>query len=242
MTTAARQQLDREWQAQLDALGDTGNEIVPQTERGPYLQGGEILSSGDGEVSGLMRISDLEFKGYVPVWDTKPDGSGESLQPRYLLWQTMRKRHEDGSQAFTLRNPHYPPNYGEDLTCPFSKDAPEDQRIDGIGYKSCNNGRGKHHIPNQAALESHLMHSHKRGYAAILRRRAERERQEDRELQLEQLRTQTMLIQAMAPQAAATVAAGNQVVRECGACGEVVSGSKGIVFNKLWKAHEQTHE
>lgn len=190
-----RTEEDMQWDALIAAQNGDNADVVPLTDRGQFMRGGEIISDGSGEISSLMRVSDLRYKGYRPVWDTKT--GQESLQPRWLLWQTMSKKHPDGTQAFTLVNPHIPPDYGEDLTCPFSPDAPLDQRVSGMGFKACNNGRGKRHIPNHAALESHLQHTHPRAYAALERVKVERQREEDRAMQLEAIETQNKLLKAM---------------------------------------------
>jgi hypothetical protein len=183
---------DLEWDALLAAQDDGEGEVVPLTQTGSYLQGGEILSDGTGEVSGLMRISDLRYKGYRPVWDTQT--GVESLQPRYLLWQTMRKQHADGTQAFTLTNPHIAQDHGADLFCFLNPASPDHEMVANMGFKPCK----KAHIPTVDAQLSHLSHTHKRAFAAIERLRQERIREEDRKLQRDAIEAQTALITAMA--------------------------------------------
>ncbi len=167
---------------------------------GTYLQEGEVLSSGLGrgeEDLVPMKIESLRFKGYVEVWDNRTGIL--SLQPWWLLYQTMRKRREDGSLVFTRTNPHIAPDYGEDLFCPLNPDAPQDgylPNFSGRGFRPCR----KKHIPHQEGLERHVIKTHGRAWEAMQRERVAREREEDRQLQREQIESNREIMRMMARQ------------------------------------------
>ena len=167
---------------------DDGHEIRPPD----YMRvGEEIIRPGAGDPSG-MKVSDLRFKGYVRVWDTKTGIA--SLQPWYLMWQTMRKTHPDGSPFFTRTDPHIVPNHGADLFCPLNPAASEYEGLKGMGFKPC----GKRHIPHLDGQDAHVRKSHKRAFVVIERLRQEKIRGEDRALQLEALRTNQSVLAALA--------------------------------------------
>ena len=185
MTTMTKAAADAAWE---ELIADQ-SESAP----GTYLQEGQVLSRGqDGDESAApIRVSDLRYKGYVQVWDTKT--GDESLQPWWLLWQTMRKRHPDGTLVFTRTNPHIPPEYGEDLFCPLNPQAPKEQRFGGRGYKPCT----KRHIPHWDGLQRHIKKSHPRASEAIERAKRDEERAEDRALAMETVQTQRDFMKAL---------------------------------------------
>jgi hypothetical protein len=178
---------EAEWVALLDKVGESAP--------GTYLQEGEVLSRGE-DGAAPTRVASLRFKGYEKVWNTK---TGDlSLQPWWLLWQTMRKRHEDGTLAFTRTDPKIKPDYGADLTCPLNPAAPPDQNFSGKGFKPCK----KQHIPHWDALQRHIKKSHGRAWDAMERERLDRERAEDRALQREAIETQRQYMELMMRQSA----------------------------------------
>jgi hypothetical protein len=161
------------------SLKDSGMSVVPET----YLQPGKVDASDEGDLS--VDVTSLRFKGYRRVWDTLTGRM--ALQPWWLLWQTMQKKREDGSQVFTLEDPHIPPDYGLDLKCPLHVDSPEWPELKSMGFKSCK----RIHVPHQDARERHLRSSHKSAYQAIQRLREDRQREEDRQLQKDMLQALT---------------------------------------------------
>ena len=197
--TAQQATAEANWQSLLEDQAESAP--------GTYLQEGEVLSrgqegpsAGGGEsddVSVPMRVSSLKFKGYVRVWDTLT--GVESLQPWWLLWQTMRKRREDGSLVFTRTDPHIPPDYGDDLFCPLNPEAPADQRFAGKGFQACK----KKHIPHWDGLQRHIRKSHGRAWEAMELERRQRERKEDRDLQHAAIQSQQEFMQVMMQNAAA---------------------------------------
>jgi len=178
-----RQVMDRD-----DPNSEWGNLVnadLPEVLPESYSHEGEIVNRPSEDAPAPMKVNSLEFKGYVQCWDTR---TGRLvLQPKWLLWQTMAKKRPDGSQVFTLTNPHIAPNYGADLKCPLNPASPEYQGLMDMGFKECQ----KSHIPNRAALNSHLAHSHKATFRHLEESRAERIRDEDRKLQQDMMAAMT---------------------------------------------------
>lgn len=216
------------------------NELIEEQAEstpGSFLQEGEVLSRGDSaEAPVPMRVSDLRYKGYVQVWDTQT--GVESLQPWWLLWQTMRKRREDGSLAFTRTNPNIPQDNGEDMFCPLNPLAPAGQRFSGKGFKPCK----KRHIPHWDALQRHIQKSHGRAWEAMERERHDRERAEDRELQRAALHSQQQFMEALLRNAApASVAAPAPVPvsMACALCDAPMTGSSPADLSVRMREHQQ---
>ena len=208
------------------AVGDAAwNDLIAEqaeSSPGTYLQEGEVLSRGnDAEAPVPMRVSSLKYKVYVEVWDTQTGVS--SFQPWWLLWQTMRKRREDGSLVFTRTNPNIPADYGADLFCPLHPEAPVGQRFGGKGFKACK----KKHIPHWDGLQRHIRKSHGRAWEAMERERTDRERVEDRALQREAIQSQREFMQVMMQNAAgapqATLQAATATFTSGGAATAVVT-------------------
>ena len=150
-----------------------------------YMKEGELINRPTDNDPAPMRVSSLRFNGYVEVWDTVT--GVKSLQPWWLLWQTMKKQRPDGSKVFTRTDPKIPPNHGADLFCYLNPASPESQRVKGMGFKPCT----KQHIPHEDALMRHVKKSHSRAWEALERERTERIRQEDRQLQKDMLAAMT---------------------------------------------------
>lgn len=162
-------------------------EVIPP---GYMQQGEDVIKGTEAEPSG-MHVSSLRFKGYVRVWDTKT--GVESLQPWWVLWQTMTFKHPDGTLMYTRVNPRIPQNHGEDLFCPLNPDSPEHALLAGKGFKPCR----KRHIPHQDAVSRHVLKSHKRAHAAIERDRVDRQRAEDRAIQMRAIETNERFMETL---------------------------------------------
>ena len=162
----------------------TGEDVVPPG----YMQQGD---KGQDE-TGNYTVEALAFKGYAKVWDNRTGVM--SYQPKWLLWQTFTLKRPDGSFIFTDKDPGIAQDYGLDLVCLLHPDSPDRELLAGLGFKPCL----KKHTPTKSALDAHMAKSHKRAYAAMKDRMTERERAEDRALQLEVIRSNQDLIRAMA--------------------------------------------
>lgn len=176
MTT--QHEMETEWDAILEEGSDS---VLPDS----YLKPGEIINRPSGDNPSPMRVGDLRWKGYVEVWDTRT--GDKSLQPWWLLWQTMRKTREDKSRVFTRVNPHIAPDHGQDLFCPLNPESPEYSSLKSMGFKACR----KKHIPHEDGLMRHVRKSHSRAWEAMDRQRQETERNEDRQLQRDMLQAMT---------------------------------------------------
>lgn len=171
-------QADMEWE---QLLAEAGADVEPDT----YMKPGEILTRPSADTPWAQRVNSLDFKGYVQVWDTVTGIM--SLQPRWLLWQTMTKTRANGSRVFTLHDPKIPQAYGNDLMCPLHPQHPDFPRYKSQGFPECP-GK-KRHIPHQQALNSHIRHTHKRLWEAMEQDRQDRIREEDRQIQRDLLQT-----------------------------------------------------
>lgn len=167
------EQANKEW---TDLLQE---EIVTVDAPSSYMGPGEIINKPTADAPLPLRVTDLAFKGYVEVWNTRT--GRHALQPRWLLWQTMAKKREDGSTVFTLTDPHIPQNYGADLFCPLNPLSPDYSKLKGMGFQDCR----KQHIPHQDGLNRHIRKSHNRAWTALELDRSNRMREEDRQAQRE---------------------------------------------------------
>lgn len=234
---------DDAWEQRVaqEAEGFLTEQLVNEQDGGvlpkSFLHMGEEIAMPTEELPVGLRVTDLNFKGYRRVWDTKT--GQESLQPRWLLWQTARKRHPDKTPMFTTVDPHIPQDYGEDLYCPLNPGAPVDERFGGMGFKPCR----KKHIPHMAAQQSHLEHSHKRAFLAIQRKFADVERQEDRELQLRGIRAQEKVAEAMLANVSGSTSTRrtgtDTVTGECDTCHEQLSAKSKLGLNSKMRAHDR---
>jgi hypothetical protein len=229
MTTA-----QREAEAEYNVLkGVESTEVLPDG----YTRVGDDVAQGTEGIE-QATIQNLEYKGYVQIWDTKTGVI--SLQPKYMLWQTLRLRHEDGSLQYTPTNPMITPDYGQDLFCPMNPKSAEYYQIADMGFKPCR----KQHIPNQDAVQTHVTLKHKRGAAALQRARDNRIRDEDREMQRESIRTNNAMIEALAgrvvTQAEPTVnpKAKAEFQATCGQCGKMFAKRSQTRANGALRLHQ----
>ena len=193
MTTETAAQWDALVAGEADAAPESPEGVTPDS----FMQEGDIINAPSTEAPLAMRLSELRYKGYVRVWNTKTGDT--SLQPWWLLWQTFRKKHPDGSLAFTRTDPKIPPNHGEDWHCPMNPNAPDDPRFAAVktmGFKECK----KQHIPHLDALYQHLRKSHKRAWDAMERDEEERAREEGLSLQRESIATQQAFMKELMAQ------------------------------------------
>jgi len=186
MTTDATK--EKAWEEMLaEDVPTPDDEVIPPS----YSQIGDIVARPTADSPGALRITDLRFKGYVQVWDTKTGDM--SLQPKWLLWQTMRKKHEDGTPRFTQTDPKIAPHLGDDLVCPLNPSSPGHKFFKDKGFRPCTRA----HIPHEDALWRHVRHSHKRAWDMHQLDIENRQRQEDRDLQQKILAAQVDLAEAM---------------------------------------------
>lgn len=230
--TRVRSNGDDTWE---QLMAEQAEGVLPRS----FLHEGEIINAPSDENPLPMRVTDLNFRGYRKVWDTKTGDM--SLQPYWLLWQAARKHHPDGTQMFTTADPHIPQDHGEDLFCPLNPNAPEEERFTGMGFKPCR----KQHIPHMAAQQSHLEHSHKRAFIAIQQKFERIQREEDRELQLRAITAQERVAEAMlsqvgggAPTRRTSISGTDTAVAgECDTCHEQITAKNKLGLNSKMRAH-----
>ena len=157
------------------------SEIPEVTPPGSPKQG-TITHVGTNESPGDTRIAALAFEGFVEVWNRKT--GDKSLQPRWLLWQTMSKTFEDGTKVYTMTDPKIPQSLGDDLPCFLHPSHEMSDRLRKMGFPECR----KAHLRNQQARNAHCRHSHKAAWSFLEDDKAERIREEDRQIQRDLLR------------------------------------------------------
>jgi hypothetical protein len=136
------------------------------------LQPGEMLAGQDAEVQG--QVTDVRYKDLIPMWNTKT-GIVSYTHP-YMMDAQLKKRHPDGTAAFTFADPglYKPPEGGH--YCYLHPEAEGSDKLFAMGYEPC----FKEHIPSQRALEMH-MRKHSQAWEAV-QVEATRERDEETRL------------------------------------------------------------
>lgn len=147
-----------------------------QTAKEPGTLGTkDVVHKGDGDLPAPMVISQLQSAGYVYVYDTK---TGErSLVNRNMLPSQLKKKHEDGSYAFTTVKPAIVPRRGT-LKCSLHPDDPNFKRYLELGFPTCK----KANLTNPFQVKRHMQKRHPLEYQSLEDERLEKERQDDREL------------------------------------------------------------
>ena len=128
-----------------------------------------------------MQAERIQDTGKVPVWDNRT-GQKSMIQygddGRMLAYQLRKRRPEDGSLAFTDKDPGIKLKVGT-LLCPLHKDGPNRDHYDTLGFPICN----KSNLPNQTQVDQYMNHRYKVENLTIEKEKAEYERQEDRNMQ-----------------------------------------------------------
>lgn len=121
-------------------------------------------------------VSNISSAGYVWVYDNL---TGEpSKCNRNMLPVQLRKKREDGTRVFTLKDPGFRPPRGT-IKCLLHKDDPNAAHYREMGLKQC----PAEHIPSPFELEMHMAKRHRREWAIIQRERQTRKENEDRDYQ-----------------------------------------------------------
>lgn len=131
------------------------------------------LESGD---VGAMSLKELTSAGWVYVWNTKT--GDRSICNRNMLRKQLKKRHPDGTPAFTTSEPSIKPYRGT-FKCLLHPDGENRAHYDEIGLPVCR----KSNITSKHMVERHMQKRHKMEWEVIKAEKAEREKQEDREFQ-----------------------------------------------------------
>ena len=174
--------------------------MTTQTESDGFLKEGDVVARPTADNPIGDRVTGLRYKGYLEYWDTKTGDS--NLSPHWFRRRVEALTHEDGSPKYTFTDPQIPIDYGENLLCPLNPESPDHYKVVGKGLRSCVKGG----IPNRDAMERHVRSSHKRAWTAMETDEKERIRLEDRDLQLQILKSNQDLARAMLQQNGANMA------------------------------------
>lgn len=148
----------------------------PAPEPGTFT--GVLHKGGDGaEVPSPLVASSNSSRGYLWVFDTAT-GLPSRININMLPAQ-LKKRHEDGSLAFsTVKPPGVTPFTGT-VTCLLHESRPERAAYKAMGLPAC----PKANMPSEYEAELHVRSKHKRAWAVIEKGRQDKRRDEDRDLQ-----------------------------------------------------------
>ena len=121
-----------------------------------------------------MSTSELQSAGYVYVYDTRT--AERSIVNRNMLQQQLEKRREDGSFAFSTRQPEgIEPDRGT-LQCFLHEDNPNREKYDKMGLVRCE----KSNFFTEMDRERHLRMRHPRAFATLESERTRGERDAER--------------------------------------------------------------
>ena len=135
----------------------------------------QVISNGlDDQLPAV--ITKIESAGYVVVYNTKT--CEPSLVNRNMLTTQLKKRHKDGTLAFTTIKPSKKPFRGT-LTCMLHPDSPNRPHYNNLGFAVCR----KSNLTSPHQVERHMMHRHPQEWATIEKERIQKEKQEDRDFQ-----------------------------------------------------------
>jgi len=142
----------------------------------PGLPPGTVVHRGNNDVPTPGIIGHVSSAGYVWVYDTKT-GAPSKINMNMLHMQ-LKKRHEDGSLAFTVHKPAFDPPRGE-CKCMLHPDNEERSYYDSLGLPVCQSA----HLRNPYEVQQHMKKRHPKEWATLESIKRERERQEDRDFQ-----------------------------------------------------------
>lgn len=135
----------------------------------------QVIHRGDDEVPAALIAKTLNSAGYVRLYNTK---TGEpTLCNRNMLPAQLRKRHDDGTIAFTTRYPGFKPVRGS-MKCLLHPDVRSPEH-DAMGLPTCS----KSDITSSFQVKLHMQHRHKSAWSALEEERLANERKEQMELQ-----------------------------------------------------------
>mgnify|MGYP003393952560 CR=1 FL=1 len=170
-------------------------------EPGTFPKIKDVISKGTDDVPIPIMASALTSAGYVWIYDRK---SGErSLCNRNMLPAQLKKRHpQTGEAVFSVDRPAIMPKRGT-IKCRLHPDQPSRAEFDAMGLPTCT----KATLNSEFQEELHTKHRHPGAFANIESVRIKREKEEDRELQREFIRTVQASTIAGAGRAAVTASA-----------------------------------
>lgn len=211
---------------------------------------GESLNSSNSEISG--EITDIRYRNQISIWNRATGVHSYALP--YMAGDLAKQRILEGpyagQSAFVFRHSDIPAeilNRPESIKmkCYLHIEHPDSSRYLSMGFASCKaNG-----IPSQAALESHMTHSHKRAWETIQRDAIDKERAEEREINRENLEALRALARQAVSQQVVTPAPVSETVVDtteqgdyhvtCSTCNQDFSGKTMPGAIVSLRAHEK---
>ena len=186
MTTNAQQTAE--------AIADQVEATTLTSNVSPGMQVGESLPSTNIEITG--EVTDIRHKNLVSMWNRETGTHSYALPYMVpdLAKQRLKTGPYSGQSAFVFRYDDIPLSIrerpvGVKMPCFLNPSHPLSAKWYAMGYTSCE----KVNIPSQAALESHMSHTHKKAWATIQKDDFDRLRDEDREF----ARANTIALQAL---------------------------------------------
>ncbi len=150
-------------------LDSTLMEEIENAQRAP--------EPGDIPIKKKRALGDnVSSAGYVYIYDNKT--GQQSITNRNMLPAQLKKKREDGTRVFTVKDPNIPQRQGI-IKCLLHKGDPNRKHYDEMGFAVC----PMEHIPSPYQLELHMKKRHKHEYMAIERERQIARETEEREFQ-----------------------------------------------------------
>jgi hypothetical protein len=117
----------------------------------------------------------MSSAGHVYIWHTQT--YDRSICNLNMLQSQLGKMLEDGSRAFTTKDPGIAPYRGT-IKCRLHVDDVERVRWNSMGFATC----PADHMPNSQQLLTHMQHRHPSEWATIEKERVDAQLEEDRTL------------------------------------------------------------
>lgn len=140
----------------------------------------EVIHSGDEEVPVEMTLAQLTSAGWCYIYERL---TGErSIANKNMLGQLLKVKEDDGSFRFTTVkpiNPPFPIKRGT-LKCILHKDDPNRMHYTELGMPEC----PKSNLTSPYQVRRHMLKKHPDQWRDIEQERTDRERKEDRDLQM----------------------------------------------------------
>ena len=231
-------------QRQAEAVSDQ-IEAIRLSSNTEGMQVGENLQSSNEDISG--EITDIRYRNNISIWNRESGVHSYALpyMAADLAKQRIKTGPYAGQSAFVFRKSDIPAEVmnrpqSPKMPCYLHAEHPTSSRWLSMGFASCTTKN----IPSQAALESHMWHSHKRAWETIQKDEADKQLNDERALARENLAA----LQALVQQAATTVTPAPSPVETteqedyhlvCDICNEDFSGKSRAGASASLRAHEK---
>lgn len=148
----------------------------------PGMRVNEVIDRGSADLPVPTVVSSLTSAGYSYIYDTR---SGErSLTNNNMLPQQLGKRRPDGSRVFTTIRPAIIPARGT-MICLLHPKNPNREYYSRLGFQTC----PKENLTSEFQVIRHMQTRHRIEWQTIETDRTRKEKQEEREFQINLLRS-----------------------------------------------------